>query len=464
MAEPREGTLWLVRAVGARLRTPLSADRRDVLATQLAAAATEARDAQASSRWRRIVLRRPAALVGAVAALAVLVAGVGVVTRTGDDLPVLVLASGAPGGGAAGGVMAADAAPGPESLRSSPMPEPLIGIWQPTRYTFTLADGVTLDVDRGAAWRFVPPAADDLADAATRLADAFGLPAPTPAEGDPTSWSAQAEDGANLWVSASGDWFYGGPHDLWSVWDCPVLEPRPGEVVDDEDPAATSEPTFIKPEDCVAPELPDGVPSEARARELALALLERLGLDAGRVTDVYADEWSAWVTLELPLPDGSGLSGLSFGVGFAGDERVSSASGTLAELERFGDYPLLELSDALPRLEQEMNAWLDEDPEMRPMPLPAVEPGEGSVGILPLPESSEPSEPVEEPAPQPVPDLPAEMPEPVDRTVVIVGAELVTSMVWTADGTLVLVPHYRLTDADGAWWWVVAVADEYVQR
>ena len=83
------------------------------------------------------------------------------------------------------------------------------------------------------------------------------------------------------------------------------------------------------------------------------------------------------------------------------------------------------------------------------------EPAVGEVGILPLPEPA---------TDEPLPVEPYEMPEPVDRTVVIVSAELVTSMAWTADGTLVLLPHYRLTDADGTWWWVVAVEDAYVQR
>lgn len=456
--EPRPSTVRLARAIGARLGARLPDGRRDVLAAQLAAAAQDGHASAAPARWRRVLLRRPVALVGALSAVAVLVAGVGVVTRTGDELPVLVLATGA--SGAQGPAMAMDAGIVPEVARTSPMIEPGIALWQPTRYTFALADGVTLDVDRSAAWRFVAP--DGVAAGAARLAAAFGLPAPAPSPDDPTSFMAQAEGGANLWVAANGDWFYGGPHDLWSVWDCPVIEPRPADAVEDgaadADGAATSEevpaPVAV---DCVAPEPPAGVPSAARARELALALLDTVGLDDVRVTDVYADEWNAWVTVERDLPDGSGTSGLAYGVGFAGEEQVASASGTLARLERIGEYPLVTLADGLSRLEVELNAWLDQDPGTRPTPLPApspeeIAPGDGSVSILPLPEDAgDPLPPVEEP-------------EPVDRTVVVVEATLVTSMAWTPEGTLLLVPHYRLVDEDGAWWFVVAVEDGYVTR
>ena len=441
---PTDATQRLARLLGAHLRTPLPTGRRDVLAARLAVVAQDADASQAPSRWQRIV-RRPASLVAAVAALALIVAAVGVVTRTAEELPVIVLAAGGPGSGSSG-PMAADAGPGSDALRGAPAPEGLSMMWEPTRYTFVLADGVGVDVDRAPAWRFTPPDAADLAADAARLAEALGLPAPAPAEGDPGSWSVQREDGANLWVASSGDWYFGGPWDLWSVWDCPVPEPREGS---DEVPAVDAE--------CVAPEPPPGVPSEARARELAIALLGSLGVDDVRVTDVFADEWSAWVTIELPLPDGSGPSGLTYGVGFAGEERLASASGTFVRLERLGDYPLVDVASSLPRLETELNAWLDQDPAMRPMPLPAVEPGEGEVGILPLPE----------PAPVPdesLPTEPFEMPEPVDRTVTIVEAELVMSTAWAADDILVLLPHYRLTDADGGWWWVVAVADGYVTR
>ena len=61
--EPQDGTRRFVRAIGARLRAPLPDAARDVLAAQLAAAASTAHDTVAPSRWRRIVVRRPVALV-----------------------------------------------------------------------------------------------------------------------------------------------------------------------------------------------------------------------------------------------------------------------------------------------------------------------------------------------------------------------------------------------------------------
>jgi hypothetical protein len=36
--------------------------------------------------------------------------------------------------------------------------------------------------------------------------------------------------------------------------------------------------------------------------------------------------------------------------------------------------------------------------------------------------------------------------------------------VWTVSGEMLLLPHLRLTDADGGWWLVVAVSDRYLAR
>ncbi len=473
-ADVRPAILRLVEAIGARLRRPLATDQRDALAVTLAAATRASSPqppvdevaARRAARSRR--LRR---LTAAAAALVVIGGTAGVVMRAGDDLPVLVLADGGPQG------MAAASGDSIESMRADV--EPMIGWWEPTVFRFVLADGLRSEVTQATAWRLVPPA--DLRAAAATLAAALELPPPTPTEWDPASLLTQTSSGASLWVSASGDWYFGGPSDASVRWDCPTS-------VDGAD--------LREPVECTPPEPPSNVPSRERARTLAEAFLARLGHADVRVVDVMADEWGAYVQTELVLPGAATSSGVYVGVGFGGDARVTWANGTLARPEALGDYPLIDLMAALARLEQDMNAWLDGDVPM-PRPLPAddgnarsmVEPsdgdvpttdggveggvsGDGPVTILPVPdvpgdeqpEERSPDEAETPGAPDAPPDAPEVDVEPVERTVRIVAVELINSMVWTADGTVVLLPHYRLIDADGGWWFVIAVEDRYIQR
>jgi len=151
-------------------------------------------------------------------------------------------------------------------------------------------------------------------------------------------------------------------------------------------------------------------------------------------------------------------------VGFAGQERLAWANATLARPERIGDYPLLGLADALVRLQREMNAWSEDGVGPMPRPLPAdvpadgdvpVSDGDGPVSILPVPEPGLDGSPE---------DWSWEDQEPVERTVRIVAVELVTSIVWSPGDVQVLLPHYRLIDEDGGWWFVIALEDRHLTR
>jgi hypothetical protein len=475
-ADPRLATLRLARAIGARLRTPIDSAARDALIVALVDATREGSgDAtqEGAMPIDELAIRRTSPsrrhqrrFAAAAAALIVIAGGVGIAVRTAGDLPVIVLASGA----SATGAPALDARGGAEMMRADG--DAMIGLWIPTIYTFELADGVTLGADRATAWRMVAPS--DLLAAATRLADALELPVPAPSEWDASALAVQTDGGANLWVSAAGDWYYGGPADLWPAWDCPA-EPYEGDgrdgVVERDAPV-----------ECTPPAPPSGVPSAERARGLALEHLARLGVGEVRILDVYRDEWGASVQGELVIPGSSVSSGLHIGVGFVGEERLAWANGTLARPERLGDYPLIGLADALRRLEQEMNAWLEDGAFPMPRPLPAdmtdgpsgdpdapvsddgagsgtdgsVADGDGPVSILPVPEPG-----VQDGSP----DGPSwEQQEPVERTIRIVAVELVTSLVWSQGDVQVLLPHYRLIDEDGGWWFVIALEDRYLSR
>jgi hypothetical protein len=464
--EPRLATQRLVRAIAARLATPLEGERRDALVSTLAAAARDAGEHDADGGVDELSARRASRATSrgtsrmrrlsvAAAALVVIGGAVGVVTRSGDDLPVIVLASGSQ----AAGAPMLDAAGGPEAMRADA--SPMIGLWQPTIFTFELADGVTIGVSRAAAWRMAAPT--DLAAAAGRIAERFGLAAPGPTEWDPRALQVQADSGASLWVSASGDWYYGGPSDLYPVWDCPepVRDPASGE---------------LSAAECTPPAPPVGVPSVERARILAIEILASVGHTDVRILDVMADEWGAYVQGELVLPGSSSSSGVYVGVGFAGGERVSWANGTLARPELLGDYPLIDLRAALVRLEGDMNAWLEDGVSPMPRPYPAderdagatVEPGaaEGSDGDAPTSDAPTGGDSPVSILPLPGPDGGDawEELEPVERTVRVVAVELVTSMVWTPGDVMVLLPHYRLIDSDGGWWFVIAVEDRYLAR
>jgi hypothetical protein len=498
-------TLRLARAIGARLRAPLAARRREELAHELAtvaaAAATAAGDATAGGRaapgdalpsrpgaprggsthpsstgpsssrpvTRARSLRR---LSAAAAALVVLAGGVGVLTRAGDDLPILDLAAG-PGVGPA---TAMDAA----GTREGGMTEPAMGDmmwWVPTTYRFELAAGVALPAGQAPAWRLVRPA--DLGAAAAPIAATFGLPTLAASEWDTsTLWSESEADGS-LWVSPSGDWYYSGPASLWPVWDCPTVDTGvdAGDSRTGPAPADGSAGSVGPVEECTPPAPPVGVPDAARARTLAVEFLATVGHRDVRVIDVWADEWSAWVTAEPTIGGVPAGSGLTVSVGFGAQGRVTSANGTLATVQRIGEYPTVDAAAAIARLEDDLNAWQLGGPVARPMPADAgtlENRGSDSAGqgtVDPDAPVSDQDGDTDTPVTiLPVPDGGAPMPgpggdvEPVELTVTIVSVELVTMLSWTASGEMLLLPHYRLVDSDGGWWFVVAVADRYLAR
>jgi hypothetical protein len=491
----------LLQALGARLRTrsQLDASRRSALVDTLVDATRDDRSSRGSSRVssRATGTSAPGAdgrpprfgragrdadgqvrgrlrdrWVGVTAGIATLalVAGASLgVLRSGDDLPIILASGGAPGG-AAGAPFAADAMD--TSLRAESGLDRMW--WTPTIHRFVLADGVTFPAGSAPAWRLVPPA--DLAAAAARLTAILGLPDARAAEWDAASLQSEGADGSSLWVGASGDWYYSAAFDESLQWICDEAP------VADRDGAAGSAPdsTAVEPApvDCTPPAPPIGVPSEARARTLALEVLARVGHGDARITSVHVDEWGAWVSAEptlAGLPAGvAGDSGLMVSVGFGGGERLTSASGTFATVERLGAYPTIDVAAALVRLEKELSAWLTDGPVARPFPAdmgaPAVEPapedgdtpvsdGDAPVTSLPAPDGPGGGDGAKDPEP----DL-GPAPDPVEVTVTIVTVELVTSLAWSADGTVLLIPHYRLVDSDGGWWFVIAVEDRYVTR
>jgi hypothetical protein len=394
-------------------------------------------------------------LSAAAAALVVLAGGVGVISRSGDDLPMIVLAAGP----AAGPASAMDAAGGSEGGVTEPAMDGRMMWWVPTVYRFALADGVSFAAGQAPAWRLVRP--NDLAAAAAPIAATLGVPALGPSEWEADALRSESESAGSLWVGPSGDWYYSGPAHLWPVWDCPDFDPA--DATRPTEPAEAGEGS-IEPapvQECTPPAPPVGVPSADRARELAVAFLATVGHRDVRVTDVWADEWGAWVTAEPSLGGLPSGTGVTVSVGFGAGGRVTSANGTLATVERVGEYPTIDAAAAILRLQEDLNAWQAGGPVARPLPADAdldapVSDGDSPVTILPVPEGDAPL-----PGTLPGPD--GEV-EPVELDVTIVSVELISMLVWTATGDMLVLPHYRLVDSDGGWWFVVAVSDRYLSR
>jgi hypothetical protein len=343
--------------------------------------------------------------------------------------------------------------------------------WVPTTYRFELAAGVALPAGQAPAWRLVRPA--DLAGAAAPIAATLGLPTLAASEWDSSTLWSESDAAGSLWVAPSGDWYYSGPAHLWPVWDCPTVDA--GDSRTGPAPADGSVGSVGPVEECTPPAPPVGVPDAERARTLAVEFLATVGHRDVRVVDVWSDEWGAWVTAEPTMSGVPAGSGLTVSVGFGAQGRVTSANGTLATVERIGEYPTIDAAAAIARLEDDLNAWQLGGPIARPMPADAGTlegPGSGTADQ----EDADPDAPVSDQDGDadtpvtilPVPDGDAPMPggdvEPVELTVTIVSIELVTSLAWTSAGEMLLLPHYRLIDSDGGWWFVVAVADRYLAR
>jgi hypothetical protein len=412
-------------AIGAWLRGGVSVELRDRQADAAAAAAATSR--ATARRWLGVGRLGPLALAAGLLGVAVL-GGIGTLGR--DPLPLIAI--GAAGGPAAMSAPAPAAGPAMERgagadagdmTRPADVPSDL-SLWRPTVFRFVLADGVRADADRGEAWAFEAPAG--VARIAADLASLLGLPAPGPSEWDVRTLVSQGADGAMLSVQPTGEWYFSGPSDGWPQWTC-----RPSAAGDGS-------------EQCAPPAPAVGLPSDAEAERLALDLLARTGVTGARRTDVFRDDWTVSVAGEIPLPGGPSGLGSGVWVTFGAQGRLLSVSATLARPVALGRYPTVDVAAAVARLQADMDA------PMQAMPLPAIEPGVG---------------PAVEPAPPVAPGAAApsgQEPEVVE--VRIVGAELTASWAWTPDGRMLVVPHYRLRDADGGEWWVIAVEDRFLQR
>jgi hypothetical protein len=295
--------------------------------------------------------------------------------------------------------------------------------------------------------------------------------------------------------------------------------PMPGDVGSPTTFATTT--TIVS--DCPAPAPPTGLPDQAGAEAEARRILGAAGVDLdGAVVTATADQWSASVVVS-PQLDGIPTSGFDTTIAFGDGGKVAYAAGWLGQPERGDAYPLIGVDAAIARLQQGTD--LIGPPMMtstdRFVAVPEMATSETAVGAPPpttvpvkpeQPATPGPSTtmatsvPYEDPgscegyaqhgppaaldqgadtpqtsAPQPsngttesssgsgcaIPPDPHPGPTYVPelnppRTITITSASLELAAVAGSDGSLWLVPAYRLTSDDMGTWDVLAVDESFI--
>ncbi|GAA1791915.1 hypothetical protein [Agromyces lapidis] len=249
------------------------------------------------------------------------------------------------------------------------------------------------------------------------------------------SWIVGPPDGTGPMLSVGLD----GALSFWfndpatNPWDCGVV-PLPGETTESSEP--------IAPVDPVEPCEPTGTaPSEAAAIDALRSLIAASGADPDGF-EYSSETWEESPTRYAqawPVVDGQRLD-QGWSLELAAEGTVN-ASGSLAAIVAIGDYPIVSEQEGFERLSD-----IRFGAQMTAMPLAARE-GEALTEEW-VPPTAPPATPGEGTA----------VSWPVDD-VEIVDARLGLTTQWQPDGSVLVVPAYEFTDADGGTWSVIAVAD-----
>ncbi|ACQ78943.1 conserved hypothetical protein [Beutenbergia cavernae DSM 12333] len=182
-------------------------------------------------------------------------------------------------------------------------------------------------------------------------------------------------------------------------------------------------------------------PSDDAAIAAVRDVMAALGVDpASYAFEVQPDAGSAtaYVTAELVIDDQR--TGLMWS-GTVGPSGPISLWGSLADVVALGDYPVVSEQEAFERLS---DPRFGASPTAWPLAATADDMAE---------EYTPPT------APPVVPATGAPVSWPVGE-VALTGARLGVATHYQSDGSVLLVPTYEFTDADGGTWTVVAVADD----
>lgn len=408
----------------------------DVIAQSTAetpdAAADDSTSAAVTDLGAERARRRPRWLVVAAVAASVAVVGgagfgIGTLTAGSTELAAAPISLGTAQEGATQESSAFDAASGKMArpgVNDTMMP------YGYGRNVFS-ASGLSTDGGTAPAYAYDARAASNTETVAA-LAAALGV------EGTPVlkdgSWTVGPQDGSgpSLFVGLDGTLGFSYSDPAINPWNCGPMTVEPAT-----------------PDDAVIPEMPAceppvaDLPSEAAAIDALRSLITAAGRDADAF-EYTSETWEGAVTRMAqawPVVDGQRIDqSWSLELAKAG---IVSASGALAGLVALGDYEIVSEQQAFERLS---------DPrfgaQMTAMPFAATE---GPAGLM----TEEWVPPTEPPA---TPTAGSSVAWPVND-VKIVSARLGLSSQWQPDGSVIVVPAYEFTDADGGTWSVVAVTD-----
>ena len=322
-------------------------------------------------------------------------------------------------------------------------------------------------------------------------------------EGTTTSWRVGPDDGSapSLWVGGDAQlsWSYS---TAWATQEmsasgCAVAgstgageaEAPAADVAATEIPAQLPETEPVTTDVvCATPAPPEGVPEADEAESRTKELMVAIGLDpAAYEFETFGDEWYASVSATEQL-DGS-FPGRNVSTGFGAEGVMQYAGGQLAEPVRVGPYPLIDLDEALARLNDPSGFYggggmaLDSRVARAATDEPvAIDVAEAPIGT-PVDDAPSPSEPASAPTPTsepaiepaigvgslpvepvepPVSVVPPSIPAPESVTVTLVDVQPDVWWAWDVDGSAWLLPAYRFIGDDGGWYTVPAVTDEFL--
>jgi len=329
--------------------------------------------------------------------------------------------------------------------------------WGYGNQIFTAADGVSTS-SPGTATAYVISAKGVVRIAlAKTLANTFGVQG-QPVDDGYGNISVGSNDGTGpqIWVSndALVSWSYYNPKfDPWANCIYPSSDPKSVDgsavAVDPVAPGAPSassgstDPVPAPATSCEEPTGPDADASQQQAEQI----LATLGVNKDDVEWETAIQGPTTNVSAWQLVNGM-RSQIAWNLTFS-DKGVQSAYGNAAGVTAIEGYPVVSPKDAVDRAN---------DPQWRAF---GPTPDWGTVYPMASDVVTKDNNGTSTPAPAPTKDGRPVVQVPL-TTVTLSGGDAALVQYWQTDGTLMLLPGYRFTDADGGAWNVISIAESAV--